>query len=183
LELDDAIETRRAYRAYGPVEITDGMVEELLRSASMAPSCNNSQPWKFIMVRDPDQLGRVFDTLTRGNYWMQKASLIVAVFMESGIDCEVQGVNYEMFDTGMATAFMMLKAVEMDLISHPIAGFDKAEVKKILGIGEQYTMITLIGIGKKNDDLGFLGEKHQEQEISPRNRKPLSEIGFKDRFG
>jgi nitroreductase len=182
LELDEAVETRRAYRAYKETVITDEMVEELLGTATLAPSCNNSQPWKFVMVRDQDQLEKVFGTLTRGNYWMQKASMVVAVFTEPGSDCDVQGVRYEMFDTGMATAFMMLKAVDMGLITHPIAGFDKVEVKKVLGIPEKHTMITLIGVGKKNDDLSFLGEKHQEQEISARIRKPLSEIGFMDRF-
>jgi len=180
LDLDDIANTRKAYRAYKETEITGEMVNELLTTASLSPSCNNNQPWKFVMIRDKDQLEKVFETLTGGNYWMKKASMIVAVFTEPGSDCEVQGVSYEMFDTGMATAFMMLKATEMGLVTHPIAGFDKAKVKKVLGIPETDTMITLIGIGKKSDDLNFLGEKHQVQEVSERVRKPLSEFGFMD---
>ena len=182
MELDEAVGQRRAYRAYEQVEITDEMVEQLLKTASFAPSCNNSQPWKFVMVRAPKQLKSVFETLSKGNYWMQKASMVVAVVTEPGSDCDVQGVRYEMFDTGMATAFLLLKVVDMGLIGHPIAGFNKAEVKKVLGIPDDHTIITLIGIGKKNEDHSFLGEKHKVQEISVRERKPIPEIGFNDRF-
>ena len=183
MELDEAVEKRRAYRAYEQIEITDEMIEDLLKAASLAPSCNNNQPWRFVMVKDPDQLEKVFGTLTRGNYWMQKASMIVAVFTEPGSDCDVQGVQYEMFDTGMAAAFMMLKAVDLGLICHPIAGFNKAQAKEVLGLSEDHIIITLIGIGMKNEDISFLGEKHQIRERSQRERKTLSEIGFPDRFG
>lgn len=183
MELDEAVETRRAFRAYEQVEITEEMVEELLKTASMAPSCNNNQPWKFIMIRDKIQLEKVFGTVSKGNYWMKRASMIVAVATEPGSDCDVQGVQYEMFDTGMATAFLMLKAVDIGLISHPIAGFDKAEIREVLRLSDNHTIITLIGIGKKSDDLSFLGEKHQIQEVSERKRKDISEIGYNDRFG
>jgi nitroreductase len=182
LELDEAVEKRRAYRAFKEGEITDEMVEDLLRVASLAPSCNNNQPWRFVMVRDPMQLRRLFETLTRGNYWMQKASMIAAAITESGSDCDVQGVQYEMFDTGMAAAFMMLKAVDLGLINHPIAGFNKVRAKEVLGLSEDHVIITLIGIGKKNEDISSLGEKHQIKERSQRERKPISEIGFNDKF-
>ncbi|MGA1873744.1 MAG: nitroreductase family protein, partial [Thermoplasmatota archaeon] len=121
MEFDDVAEKRRSRRAYQPTEITDAIVDRLLQAAELAPSCNNNQPWKFVMVRDPLLLERVFETLTRGNYWMKKASMVVAVFTEQGSDCDVQGVAYEMFDTGMATAFMLLKATDMGLLTHPIA--------------------------------------------------------------
>ena len=182
MEFDEVLERRRSRRAYDQIGISDGMVRELLHAAELAASCNNSQPWRFVMVRDPQQLEKVFGTLTRGNYWMKKASMVVAVFTEPGSDCDVQGVRYEMFDTGMATAHMLLKATEMGLLAHPIAGFNKEEVKKVLDIPEGLIIITLIGIGRKNDDLGFLGEKHREQETSPRERRPLEEIGFMDSY-
>jgi len=109
--------------------------------------------------------------------------MIVAVITEPGSDCDVQGVQYEMFDTGMATGILMLKATEMGLISHPIAGFDKNEVKKVLNIPDHFILITLVGFGAKNDDLSFLGEKHQQQEISERSRNDLSEFAFFNTYG
>ncbi|MBN1539322.1 MAG: nitroreductase family protein [Candidatus Thermoplasmatota archaeon] len=182
MELDLVMEKRRSRRAYRPAEITDDMVNDLLHAAELAPSCSNNQPWRFIFVRDPQQLERVFETLSGGNYWMKRSSMVVAVFTEKGTDCDVQGVQYEMFDTGMATAFLLLKAVEMGLLTHPIAGFNKEKVKKVLGLGEQFIIITLIGMGKRSDDPGGLSEKHREQEVSARVRRPHEEISFMDRY-
>lgn len=182
MELDDVMEERRSRRAYGPAAVTEDMVNELVHAAELAPSCSNNQPWRFIFVRDPDQLEKVFGTLSGGNYWMRKASMVVAVFTAKGSDCRVQGVEYEMFDTGMATAFLLLKATGMGLLTHPIAGFNKEEVKRVLGLGDEHVIITLIGIGKRSEDLSGLGEKHREQEVSARVRRPHEEISFMDRY-
>jgi len=164
------------------IEITNEMAKELLSAAHLAPSCSNNQPWRFVAVREKEQLEKVFETLTRGNYWMKKSSMVIAVFTEPGTDCDVQGVNYEEFDTGMAVGFLLLKATDMGLLTHCIAGFNKAEVKKVLGIPENFTMITLIAVGRKSTDLSFLGESHRDQEKSPRDRRPLEEVALTDRY-
>ncbi|MBN1391077.1 MAG: nitroreductase family protein [Candidatus Thermoplasmatota archaeon] len=182
MELDQVIEKRRSRRAYDPVEITDDMVKKLLQAAGLAPSCSNNQPWRFVLVRDPQQLDRLFGTLSGGNYWMKKASMVVAVFTEKGTDCDVQGVQYEMFDTGMATALLLLKATEMGLLTHPVAGFNKEKAKDVLGLGELFILITLIGVGKGSEDTSGLSEKHREQEVSARVRRPHEEISFMDRY-
>jgi nitroreductase len=182
LELDEAIRVRRSHRALEDVEITDDMVRELLHAAHLAPSCSNNQSWRFIAVREKEQLERVFETLSRGNYWMKKSSMVIAVFTEPGSDCEVQGVAYEEFDTGMATGFLLLKATDMGLLTHCIAGFNKIEVKKVLDIPDNFTIITLVAVGRKSEDLSFLGENHREQEKSPRDRRPLEDVAFMESF-
>jgi len=182
MEFDEVLERRRSRRAYEPIEITDEMVRTILHAAEMAPSCANNQPWKFVIVREPGQLQDLFQTLSKGNYWMTKASMVVAVFTEEGSDCDAQGVNYEMFDTGMSTALLLLKATEMGLLTHPIAGFRKEDAKKVLGLGAKHTLITLIGVGRRSEDISFLGERHREQEISERVRRPQEEISFMDRY-
>jgi cob(II)yrinic acid a,c-diamide reductase len=41
--------------------LTDAEIEELLQAAHAAPSVGNSQPWDFIVVRDPKILGSFAD--------------------------------------------------------------------------------------------------------------------------
>lgn len=109
----DAINTRRAYRSLEPVEITDEMVRDLATHAGLAPSCNNNQPWRFVFVRDPGQLAKVHAALTKNNKWIELASMIVAVFSRAGEDCNVKERVYHQFDTGMGTAFLILRATEL----------------------------------------------------------------------
>jgi nitroreductase len=48
-----AMETCRAIRSFRPDPVPDGLVLEILRAATCAPSPENSQGWEFVVVRDP----------------------------------------------------------------------------------------------------------------------------------
>lgn len=52
--LKDAIEHRRAARAFRSDPIPDVILEEIFRLGVRAPSGYNLQPWRFIVVRAPD---------------------------------------------------------------------------------------------------------------------------------
>ena len=45
------IENRRSIRKYKPDEIERKLIEEIIYSASLAPSAKNRQPWKFIVYQ------------------------------------------------------------------------------------------------------------------------------------
>ena len=79
MDVREAIETRRAYRALAPVEISDETVRDLAECAGLAASCFNNQPWRYVFVRDPEILEGMFETLSDGNAWARAASMIVAV--------------------------------------------------------------------------------------------------------
>ena len=52
ISLKDAIEKRRACRAFRPDPIPEGILQEILTLGVRAPSSYNLQPWRFIVVRD-----------------------------------------------------------------------------------------------------------------------------------
>ncbi len=54
ISLFEAIDTQRALRYIKPDPVPDEMLDRILRSAVRAPSGGNSQPWEFVVVRDPD---------------------------------------------------------------------------------------------------------------------------------
>jgi len=79
--------------------------------------------------------------------------------------------RYYLFDTGMATAQLILRAVELGLVAHPIAGFDDEKVKEVLGLGGEETVITLIIVGKQADGIDpdlTPWQKESEEERPPR---------------
>ena len=51
MELVKAIEERRSIRKYEEKDISDDILLELIRCATLAPSGHNRQPWKFQIVR------------------------------------------------------------------------------------------------------------------------------------
>ncbi len=179
----EAIELRRAYRSLEPVTITKNLIKDLAKSAGLAPSCFNYQPWRFIFVKDIDVLSELHGVLSKTNKWAQRASMLIAVFSKEDDDCKIRGRLYHQFDTGMAVSFLMLRATELGLVAHPFAGFREKTVKNILEIPEEYQLIALIAIGKRSDELNDLMTEDQKvTEITRPERKSFGEFAYIDRY-
>ena len=184
MDVAKAIEARRAYRSLDPVEITDDMVKELARCANLAPSCNNFQPERFVFVYSKDMLEKMKPVFNKGNEWCHAASLMIAVFSEKKLDCVIKDREYYLFGTGMAVGFLMLRATEMGLVAHPIAGYNPDMVKEVLGIPPENTVITVILVGKKSPTISPVLSANQalgEQSRPP--RFPLEKYAFRNVYG
>ncbi len=57
--LAEVIEARRDIRRFRPDQVSPELLERILAAAHAAPSVGLSQPWRFIVVRDPDTRARV----------------------------------------------------------------------------------------------------------------------------
>lgn len=183
MEVKEAIKARRAYRSLEPVEITQELIEDLAESAGLAPSCFNNQPWRFVFVYEQETLERLWQAMTKGNEWTRLGSMIVAVVTRKDLDCDIKGREYYLFDTGMATAFLILRATELGLVAHPIAGYHEDKVKEILGIPEDMKVITLVIVGKHSETISpLLTEKQAEAERTRPPRLPLKEYAFLNRW-
>jgi len=179
LSVKQTIQARRAYRSLEPVEINEELIRDLAESARLAPSCFNNQPWRFVFAHDPEVLKKLHGAMSKGNEWTQAASMIIAVFSREDLDCRIKGRNYYLFDTGMATAFIILRATELGLVAHPIAGYNEDAVKEILGVPEDMQVIALVIVGEHSETLGpLLTEKQAESEKQRPERLPLEEFAF-----
>lgn len=50
----ETVATRRSVRAFRSDPVPPGVIEECVRAAAQAPSGANKQPWRFVVVTDPD---------------------------------------------------------------------------------------------------------------------------------
>jgi nitroreductase len=178
-----SVEARRARRALLDTPIDRETTETILQAAHWAPSCANNQPWRFVVVDDPNVLDRVKEYLAGGNYWANPSPLIIAVASHPELDCRIpDGREYYAFGCGLAAMNLMLQATELGLIAHPIAGFKQAPIKEVLGIPASFQLITLIILGHPAEDASRLSEKHRLEETSERIRRPLDDVVSWNRF-
>ncbi|MHA1475997.1 MAG: nitroreductase family protein [Promethearchaeota archaeon] len=184
MDVKVAIENRRAYRSLTEIKITEEIINELGKAAQLMPSCFNKQPWKFVFVYEDSQLERIKnEALNEGNSWAKKASMIIAVFSKKYLDCVIKDREYFLFDTGMAVASIMLRATEMGLVAHPIAGYSPNKVREVLNIPSEYNVITLLVIGKKDPNIPADFDEYQvKNEKNRPQRKPLKEFVFHNTF-
>jgi nitroreductase len=183
MELMEIIQKRRAYRSLGPIAIDENLVRDLATAASLSASCFNKQPWRFVFAFDRDVLNRLQAAMNKGNEWTKADSMIIAVASRRDMDCVVKDRDYFLFDTGMATAFLILRATELGLVAHPIAGFDEDKAKEVLGIPGDLRVIALVNVGKHVlPPNALLSEKQAAGEKERPERLPLNEIMSMNHF-
>lgn len=183
MEVREAIEARRAYRSLAPVEITEELIRDLAGCAALSASCFNNQPWRFVFVYDAAVLERMRDVMSKGNEWTFDASMIIAVLSKKEYDCVIREREYYLFDVGMATALMILRATELGLVAHPIAGYSPRKTREVLGIPDDVDVVTLVNVGRHADEIKpVLSEDQAKAEKERPPRLPLEKIMFLNRY-
>ena len=183
MDVKEAISKRRAYRSLEPVEITEDLIRDLAECVQLTASCFNNQPWRYVFVYDSQVLKEMHAALSSGNEWAQKASMIIVVLGRKEDDCIIRDRIYFQFDIGMATSAMILRATEIGLVAHPIAGYSPKKTREILGIPENVDVIALVIVGKHSDKIDpVLSEKQVEAEKERPVRKRIDEFVYLNRY-
>ncbi len=62
-ETEKVIFSRRSVRLYKKEQVPEFMVKRILEAGRFAPSAGNSQPWKFVVLRDPEIINGMTKTV------------------------------------------------------------------------------------------------------------------------
>lgn len=54
MDVAEAIQKRRSIRRFKPDPVPDDLIQQLLESARLAPSGSNTQPWRFIVIKNAE---------------------------------------------------------------------------------------------------------------------------------
>ncbi len=179
MEVIDAIKTRRSIRKYKTTPVDDKTIELVLEAARWAPSWDNTQCWRFIVVRDNNIKAELADTATYDNPAIEAirnapvAIVVCAKLGRSGYDNKEpatdKGDMWYMFDVALATQNLMLAAHALGLGTVPVGLFDAKRAANILELPKDHCVVLMT-------PLGYPDRK-------PRPRKELPEIVFYDKFG
>ena len=78
---------------------------------------------------------------------------------------------------------MILRATELGLVAHPIAGYSPKKTRAVLGIPDDWQVITLVNVGKHSAELNpVMSEKQVADEKTRPERLPNDEIASIDKF-
>lgn len=184
MDVKEAVHRRRATRALDERPVPEEVIVELIETMRLSPSCNNNQPWRVVVAHDPVSLEAIKAVLTKGNVWVKKAPLIFVICARLDDDCKsADRRDYYLFSSGLAVGEMVLRATELGLIAHPIAGYDPILIKQNLGVPQEYVLITLVNIGYPGTDVSMLSDKQLLAEKERPPRKPVGENFFNGRWG
>jgi nitroreductase len=185
--IDPLFLQRWSPRAFTGEVIPENELMTLLEAAHWAPSCFNSQPWRFIYARrDTEHWPRLFGLLNPFNQsWVKNASALVILVSKTtllprGADKEVPSHSHSM-DAGAAWACLALQAVRSGWAAHAMIGFDIPRAAVELGVPDGYRVECAIAIGRQTDK-SVLPESMQAREV-PTPRVPLTQLAGEGSFG
>jgi nitroreductase len=186
-EFTDVARSQRGIRYYKPDPVSDETVERILSAATRAPSGNNKQPWRFVVVRDGGvkaELGRLYllgQARTRGqaapaaapaegpvhfSFAMDQVPVVIMVYAAHGTD----GASIY-----PAVQNLMLAAAAEGLGTRLTTTWRSAEseVARLLGVPDEWNGVALIP----------LGYPAEPDHLGGSRRKPVSEVAYRDHWG
>ena len=147
---------RQSDRRYETRPVEKEKLDRIIEAARMSPSANNAQPWKFIVVTDPELIRRIADDassklLGMNGFVAQAPAQIVIIREKSDIQTKAASIvkkrDYSLIDIGIASENICLQAEAEGLGSCIIGWFDEKSVKKNLGIPSSKRVELIITLG------------------------------------
>ena len=183
--LNDLILNRWSPRSFSEKLVDNDILVALFEAARWAASCNNLQPWRYILATksDPDAWEKAQNcALDRNQRWTRTAPVIGYVLSEPvPLPGGTENI-WHRFDTGMASAQLTLEAESRGLVVHHFAGLDYDQTRKTYKIPEKIEIICglVLGYQGKPEDLM---DDLPERETQPRTRKDLGDFIYKGAYG
>ena len=184
-ELIEALAGRRARRAFDPREVPAETQELLWRAVSVSPSHGNVQSVRLLVARSEAAREAVVGALSEGNRnWAPAAPLLVALASMPGHEhADAYGGERAIwsFHAGIAAGNLMAQATALDLIAHPMAGFDEAALRGAFGAPDELRILVVFAIGFPGA-VESLPEDLQRRERREQRRQPLDRLVAIDRW-
>ena len=87
--LSEAIRERRSTPSFQPEPVPDADLQQILDAGLQAPSGYNTQPWRFIVVQDPEQRARLREAAMNQARVAEAPLVVVACGDSAELDGEV----------------------------------------------------------------------------------------------
>jgi nitroreductase len=178
MTFQELIDQRQSVRKYQDKPVESEKIEKLIEAVHVAPSACNSQPWKLIIVDEPELKNEVAratfsKTISFNKFAIQAPVIAVFVIEKATLIAQIGGSiknqEYPYYDIGIAAAHFCLQATELGLGTCMIGWFDEKKIQQLLNIPEKRKIGLVITLGYAPDDY----------KLRKKIRKPVQEIcGF-----
>ncbi|MFP4620755.1 MAG: nitroreductase family protein [Bacteroidales bacterium] len=156
MDILKTIQIRQSTRNYSPVPVEREKLERCLEAARLAPSACNAQPWKFIVVDEPElkkEVAGAAKHMSFGmNQFVDEAPVIIAIVMEpanvtSEFGSKIKRKHYPLMDIGIAAEHFCLQATEEGLGTCLLGWLNEKKAKKALNIPSRRRVPLMISVG------------------------------------
>lgn len=170
----DIIKRRRDVRKYQSRDISNNLLMDIIESASLAHSEGNTQPWEFIIVKNPSVKSHIVEACY-GQHWMLSAPVFIVACINMRMAAAMYGERGEKLYgvQGVAAAIenMLLAAESLGLGTCWVGAFSEPKIAMAVHTPEYIRPCAII-------TLGWPAENPPSPMI-----QPLKEIVHIEKFG
>jgi nitroreductase len=174
MEFYDVIKTRRSVRSFLKKSVPDDVLERVLEAARVAPSGNDRQPWRFIIVRDEKKKREIANACYRQDFVAEAPVVIVCCAIKCTSGYEPWKDEAGRRDTVIATDHLILAARNEGLGTCWVGAIHDRQVKKIVNVPDDVDVVMVVPIGHPASKAAF-GKVF--------GRKAFKEICFYEEYG
>jgi nitroreductase len=174
------VSKRQSVRKYHNRPVETEKLTRCLEAARLAPSASNSQPWKFVVVTDPELQKKLavetYGPLSTFNTFVAQAPVIVAIVIEkmktiTQIGAVLKDREFPLIDIGIAAEHFCLQAAEEGLGTCMLGWFNEEPIKELLRIPRHKRLGLLITLGYFPEDYPLRDKKRKGfEEVVSYNR-------------
>ena len=173
MDVFEAIQKRRSIRSYEPTPVPIEKLRKVLEAARLAPSAGNIQPWRFIVVLDPDKRRKIAKGCRYGHFLAQSPVVIV------GCGDQKASPRWYAIDTSIAMENLVLAATGEGLGTCWIGVFNEKGIREMLKIPSDLKIVALLALGYGREKLDILSKV--VHLIKP--KKKLEKITYLEEYG
>ena len=166
----DVIKARGSIRRYKPKPVPKEELLKVVEAAEYAQSAANRQPWQFVLVTDAVMKKRLVEA-ARNQGFVGEAAAVVVCLANPKESAKVGPFEGFLVDLAIAIENMALTAWDLGIGSCWIGAFNENSVKGLLGIPEEFRVVSLLTLG------------YPDERPRAKNMKLLNEILHYERWG
>lgn len=194
MPLGEAIFTQRAIRRLKPDPISDADLELILAAAARAPSGGNLQPWRFVVVRDPDLKQKLAEYYVEA-WWHRRSAQGITrpEHMPKNNSSGQAALHFTTDARNYSRAAVLIVVCNVSRADNVMTACQNLMLAaRALGMGSTITRLgepvdervhSLLGIPTGVDADYCIPLGYAEGHFGPAQRKPLQELAFLDAYG
>ncbi|HUS99019.1 MAG TPA: nitroreductase family protein [Candidatus Thermoplasmatota archaeon] len=180
MEFIDVIRARTSVRQFSEKSIQDEKIIYVLECARLAPSWENKQCWRFVVVKNKETIEQIAKTSII-NRWLRTAPVLIVACADPTESGTKNFIEYFTVDVSIALEQLILAATDLGLGTCWIAGFNEEKIKELLEVPKRIRVVALTPLGYPKEKKS-VNERITQVLLKAKKRKTLDEIVHHDHW-
>ncbi len=172
MNFTEIAENRQSTRAYEPSrEVESEKLEKILKSARLAPSACNGQPYQITVCKG--EAAKKVAKATQGmgmNKFASDAPIMLVIsekpyVASAALGAKVKKNDYRSIDIGIVAAYITAEATAEGLSSCILGWLEDDEIREICGLDGAVRLVITIGYAKEGDKLREKKRKDMDELV------------------